>query len=80
MGRGDHIAASLGNQDACTMTHHPTQSHYPATELTNSIIAMLNTGLGTNKYQFDKSLILTYWKLAFYRKTIRTHYLSNEDM
>ena len=51
-------AAPLGNQAVITMTWFPTQSHYPDTEpSSNCPIVMPSTGLGSDKYQFDKSLV-----------------------
>ena len=45
-----YSAASLGHQAACTMTCHPTRSHYPETEPTSLI--MPRARLGSDKYQF----------------------------
>ena len=54
-----YSAAPLGNQATTTMTQHPTQSHYPTTELTSPcpILLMSSARLGSNKYQFYKSLV-----------------------
>ena len=63
-----YSATQLGNQAVSTMTWYPTQSHYHNTDLTSPcpILIMPSTWLGSDKYQFDKSLILT-------RLWIRTH-------
>ena len=49
-----YSAASLGHQATSAMTSHPTQSHYPDTEPTNSsrTLIMLRARLGSDKYQF----------------------------
>ena len=54
-----YCAAPLGNQAANTMTWYPTKSHYPNIELTSHCIIVLlpNAMLGSDKYQFDKSLV-----------------------
>ena len=54
-----HSAAPLRNQAVSTMTWYPTQSHYPDTEPTHpcTIIMMMCTWLGSDKYQFHKSLV-----------------------
>ena len=54
-----YSAAPLGSQAISTMTWYPTQSHYPDTEPNSpcSILIMPNTWLGSDKYEFDKSLI-----------------------
>ena len=54
---GDFIV--LRNQAISTMTHYPTQSHYPDTELTSlyALLLMLSIRPGSNNYQFCKSLV-----------------------
>ena len=49
-----HYSAAIS-----TMTCYPTQSHYPDTEPISPylILIMPSTWLGSNKYQFDKSLV-----------------------
>ena len=53
-----YSAAQLGYQAASTMTC-TTQSHYPDTEPTSPcpILLMLSANLGSDKYQFYKSLV-----------------------
>ena len=50
--------APLGHQAPATMTQFSTQLHYTDTELTSPyhILDMLSIRLGSNKYQFCKSL------------------------
>ena len=54
-----HSAVPLDNRAAGAMTQYPTQSHYPDIEQTSPclILLMLNMCLGSDKYQFDKSLV-----------------------
>ena len=54
-----YSAAPLGNQVDTSMTQYPTQSHYPATELTipYPILLMSCTRLENDKYQLHKSLV-----------------------
>ena len=49
----------LGNPAVSTMIPYSTQSHYPDTEPTSPcpIWIMLSTWLGSDKYQFSKSLV-----------------------
>ena len=50
-------AAALGNQAASTMTWYPTQSRYTGINPTSPIPIMPSAWLGSDKYQFYKSLI-----------------------
>ena len=52
-------ATTCGNQAANTITRYRTQSYYPDTELTSScpILLMWCTRPGSDKGQFDKSLV-----------------------
>ena len=54
-----YSAAPLENQATRTMTQYPTQSHYPDTEPTSPcpILLMPSARLGSDTYQFDKSLV-----------------------
>ena len=54
------LATPLGNQSTSTMTRYLTQSHYPDNELKclfYQVILMSSTKLGSDNYQFCKSLI-----------------------
>ena len=54
-----YTAAPLGNQAISTISWYPTPSHYPNTEPTSPchILIMPSSWLGSDKYQFDKSLV-----------------------
>ena len=45
------------NQVACTMTCFPTQSYYPDTEMMSDFPIRISVRVGSDKYQFDKSLV-----------------------
>ena len=49
------------------ITLYPIQSHYPDTDLTSPcpILLMPNTRLGSDKYQFYKSLVLLDWEATY---------------
>ena len=57
------------NQAISTITWYPTQPHYPDTELTSPcpILIIPGTWLGSNKYQFYKSLV---WLDHWFKRTI----------
>ena len=62
-------AAPLGNQGIHTITWYPTQSPYPDTDPTSPfpILITPNAWLGSDKYQFYKSLVwLGPWSPARY--------------
>ena len=57
----DHSAAELGNQATSIMTQYPTQSHYPAIDLTQvnpiPIPLVLYVRIGSNKcHSFDSTM------------------------
>ena len=64
-----HSAAPLGSHAVSTMTWYPTQSHYPDTEQISPcpILIMPSTWLGSDMYQFVKSLI---WLVHGFEHTI----------
>ena len=59
-----YSAAPQGDQAVSTMTQCPTQSHYPGTELTSPCPSLIipSTYLGSDKYQFCKSLVWVGWE------------------
>ena len=59
-----YSATPVRDQGANTMTWYPTQSHYPDTEPTSTcpVLIIPNIWLGSDKHQFDKSLVwLDHW-------------------
>ena len=59
-------AAPLADQATCTVTQFPTQSHYPRY---CSVLVMLSTRVGSDKYQFCTPLIKLYWEYNFQLST-----------
>ena len=55
------VVAPLGDQAASTITWFPIQSHYPDAEITIHILVMSSARLGSDKYQFCKSLVWLDW-------------------
>ena len=73
-----YSAAPLGNHAASsTITIYPTQSCYAETVLTSPcpICIIPNNRLGSDKYQFDKSLVWLDWEPHFWSPTQEAHIL-----
>ena len=72
-----YSAVPLGDQATSTMTWYPTQSQYPDTESTSPcpIRIIPNTWLGSDKYQFYKSLVWLNWSSNPRSPTCEAHAL-----